>query len=212
MSKGSHMRTESPVSLLQLMRPALVSLLLFTIITGVLYPLLVTGIAQAVFPQQANGSLIAHAAGGPAGSQLVGQQFDGPHYFWGRLSATGGVPYNGAASSASNLGPLNPALIGSQGSVQVRIAALAAANAAAGVTGESLVPVDLVTASGSGLDPHISPAAAHYQAGRVAAARGISLAEVKALIAEFTEERTFGLLGEPRVNVLLLNLALDERS
>ena len=203
------MRTTATTSTLALLRPAIVALLLFTILTGVVYPLLVTGIAQIVFPAQANGSLITDAAGKQAGSRLIGQQFDGPHYFWGRPSATGPLPYNAAASSGSNLGPLNPALIGPEGSIQARIDALAAA--ATGVAVAGPVPADLVTASGSGLDPHISPAAAYYQAGRVAAVRGLPLAEVEALIAQFTEGRTLGVLGEPRVNVLLLNLALDEQ-
>jgi K+-transporting ATPase ATPase C chain len=145
------------------------------------------------------------------GSRLIGQEFSQPQYFWGRLSATGPVPYNAAASSGSNLGPLNPALIGEDGLVQSRIAALAAANTAAGVENNAPIPVDLVTASGSGLDPHISPAAAAYQAARVAALRGASVEEIEALIAEFTEERVLGLLGESSVSVLLLNLALDER-
>jgi K+-transporting ATPase ATPase C chain len=194
---------------LSLLRPALVALLLLTLLTGVLYPLLVTGIAQLVFAEEANGSLITDQAGRIRGSQLIGQQFDQPQYFWGRPSATGPIPYNAAASSGSNLGPLNPALIGPQGSVEARIAALKDADLQAGVVNHSPIPVDLVTASASGLDPHISPAAAHYQAARVAALRRLPLAEVKSMIAQFTEGRTFGVLGEPRVNVLLLNLALD---
>ena len=195
----------------QLIRPAIVALVLLTLLTGVIYPLLITGIAQVAFPNQANGSLITNAKGAVVGSRLIGQEFDQPQYFWGRLSATGPVPYNAAASSGSNLGPLNPALIGEVGLVQTRIAALKAADAAAGVVSDAPVPVDLVTASGSGLDPHISPAAAAYQAARVAALRGTAVAEIEALIAEYSESRTLGVLGESRVNVLLLNLALDER-
>ena len=206
------MRTTTTASVLSLLRPACMALLLFTLLTGVLYPLLVTGIAQVVFPAGANGSLIASAGGGLAGSRLIGQPFDKPEYFWGRPSATAPVPYNAAASSGSNLGPLNPALIGPGGSIQARIEALRAADAAVGVVNEEPVPVDLVTASASGLDPHISPAAAYYQAPRVAAARGLDVADVAALIDRYTEGRTFGVLGEPRVNVLMLNLALDGRS
>lgn len=190
-------------------RAALVALVMFTLLTGVAYPALVTGLAQAMFPGQANGSLITDAAGVVAGSRLIGQEFDRPQYFWGRLSATGPVAYNAAASSGSNLGPLNPDLIGPDGRVQARIAQLRAAEAAAGVAAHTPIPVDLVTASGSGLDPHISRAAAHYQAARVAAVRGMELADVEALLERFTEGRTFGVFGEPRVNVLLLNLALD---
>jgi K+-transporting ATPase ATPase C chain len=193
----------------QLMRPAIVALVLFTLLTGVLYPLLVTAIAQIAFPNQANGSLITSSHGKIVGSRLIGQQFDQPQYFWGRLSATGPVAYNASASSGSNLGPINPALIGPDGSIQARINALAAADAKLGIKNEAPIPVDLVTASGSGLDPHISAAAAHYQAARVAAARGMALADVEALIERYTEARTFAVLGEPRVNVLLLNLALD---
>lgn len=195
----------------QLIRPAIVALVLLTLLTGVIYPLLITGIAQVAFPSQANGSLITNAQGTVVGSRLIGQEFDQPQYFWGRLSATGPVPYNAAASSGSNLGPLNPALIGEDGLVETRIAALKAADTAAGVTNDLPIPVDLVTASGSGLDPQISPAAAAYQAARVAALRGTTVDEINALIAEHTEGRTLGLLGEGRVNVLLLNLALDER-
>lgn len=189
------------------LRPALVSLLVLTLITGVVYPLVVTGIAQVAFPSQANGSLIVEN-GELRGSALVGQPFADPRYFWGRLSATGVHPYNAfngealAGSSGSNLGPLNPALTEA---VQARIDALRAADPQA--TGP--VPVDLVTASGSGLDPHISPAAAAFQVRRVAQARGLSEAQVRELLAQQTEGRDFGLFGEPRVNVLRLNLALD---
>lgn len=189
------------------LRPALVSLLLLTLLTGVAYPLLVTGLAQVVFPQQANGSLIVRD-GQVVGSSLIGQSFDDPKYFWGRLSATGTVPYNSfnaenlTASSGSNYGPLNPALMEM---VQARIDALKAADP----TNTQPIPVDLVTASASGLDPHISPAAALYQLDRVARARGLDPAIVKQLIDQHTQGRDLGLLGEPRVNVLELNLALD---
>ncbi len=173
-------------------------LLIFTVIAGVIYPLVVTGIAQVAFPYQANGSLIA-IDGKTYGSELIGQQFAAPKYFWGRLSAAG---YNAAASSGSNYGPMNPALIEA---VQARIDALRAAD-----PGNPLpVPVDLVTASASGLDPHISIAAALYQIHRVASARRLDEVVVESLVEKYTEGRQFGILGEPRVNVLLLNLALD---
>ena len=189
-------------------RPAVVALVALTIITGVIYPLLVTGIAQVVFPFQANGSIITGADGQPVGSALIGQQFDDPQYFWGRLSATGPVPYTAfnadklTGSSGSNYGPLNPALADA---VQARIDALKAADP----TNTLAIPVDLATASGSGLDPQISPAAAEYQVSRVARARGMDVARVRELVAQHTEGRTLGILGEPRVNVLELNLALD---
>jgi len=190
------------------LRPAILMLLIFTVITGVIYPLVVTGIAQVVFPHQANGSLIVTAGGKTYGSELIGQQFDDPKYFWGRLSATGDFPYNAfnaetlTGSSGSNYGPLNPALTDM---VQARIDALKAAD-----PGNTLpIPVDLVTASGSGLDPDISVAAALYQVHRVATARGLDEVDVKALVDKHIEGRQFGFLGEPRVNVLLLNLALD---
>jgi len=188
-------------------RPAIVSLLMFTLITGVIYPLLVTGIAQVIFPSQANGSLIIKD-GQAVGSALIGQSFDDPKYFWGRISATGTFPYNAfnaenlTASSGSNYGPLNPALISM---VQARIDALKKTDPA----NTALIPVDLVTASGSGLDPHISIAAAEYQIHRVAQARGLNAADVKALVDKYTQGRQFGFLGEPTVNVLELNLALD---
>jgi potassium-transporting ATPase KdpC subunit len=180
------------------LRPAFFMLLIFTVITGIIYPLTVTGIAQVVFPHQANGSLIV-VDGKAHGSELIGQQFDDPKYFWGRPSAAG---YNAAASSGSNYGPMNSALIDS---VQARIDALKAADS----NNTLPIPVDLVTASGSGLDPHVSVAAALYQVSRVASARGVSEAEVESLVEKYTEGRQFGFLGESRVNVLKLNLALD---
>lgn len=191
------------------LRPAIGALVVLTIVTGVIYPLVVTGIAQVVFPYQANGSIITGADGKARGSELIGQQFDDPKYFWGRLSATAPVTYTAfnadtlTGSSGSNYGPINPAL---KGAVQARIDVLKAADPANRLP----VPVDLVTASGSGLDPHISPAAAEYQVQRVAKTRGLEEARVRALVAAHTEGRQFGLLGEPRVNVLRLNLALDE--
>lgn len=188
------------------LRAAVVSLLALTVITGIAYPLLVTGIAQAAFPHQANGSLVVRD-GKTLGSSLIGQTFDDPKYFWGRLSATtdsNGKPlaYNGASSYASNLGPTNPALVDE---VKGRIDALHAADP----DNQEPIPVDLVTSSGSGLDPDISPAAAAYQVKRVARARGLDEARLKALVAEHTQDRQLGFLGEPRVNVLELNLALD---
>jgi potassium-transporting ATPase KdpC subunit len=180
------------------LRPALTIFLFLTLITGVVYPLAVTGIAQTLFPHQANGSLI-HVDGRLYGSELIGQQFDDPKYFWGRPSATA---YNAAASSGSNLAPTNPVL---HEMVQARIDALKLAD-----PGNRLrIPVDLVTTSASGLDPHISVAAALYQVHRVAAARGVSEADVQSLVDANMEGRQFGFLGELRVNVLLLNLALD---
>lgn len=183
-------------------RPALVLFGLLTILTGVIYPAAVTAIAQTVFRLQANGSLIEQD-GKVIGSSLIGQPFDSPRYFWPRPSATGPVPYNAAASSGSNLGPTHPAQLDA---VRVRIAAIRQAHP--GQTGP--VPADLVTASASGLDPHISPATAEYQVSRVAKARGLSPDAVRRLVANHTEGRTLGLLGEPRVNVLELNLALNE--
>jgi len=182
-------------------RPALVILALLTLITGVIYPLAMTGLAQLLFPRQANGSLIERD-GKVLGSALIGQPFTDPKYFWGRPSATDLFPYNAAASSGSNLGPTNPAL---EKAVQARVEALLAAD-----PGNTLpIPVDLVTASGSGLDPHISVAAAQYQVSRVARLRGLSEAQLLALVEEYTTGRQLGFLGEPRVNVLNLNLALD---
>jgi len=185
------------------LRPALVSLLLLTVITGVVYPLVVTGIAQLAFPFQANGSLIVRD-GKTVGSALIGQPFDDSRYFWGRPSATSPFPYNAAASSGSNLSPTNPALISA---VQGRVDTLRSADPG----NTAAVPVDLVTASASGLDPHISPAAALYQVSRVARARRLEPDAVRALVERHTEGRFLGLLGEPRVNVLALNLALDGR-
>ena len=183
------------------LRPALVILVALTLVTGVAYPLLVTGVAQAVFPYQAQGSLITKD-GKLVGSVLIGQPFDDPKYFWGRPSATSPFPYNAASSSGSNLSPTNPDLIKA---VQGRVEALRAADPG----NTAPVPVDLVTASGSGLDPHISPAAALYQVSRVAKARKLDPERVRQLVAQHTEGRWLGLLGEPRVNVLALNLALD---
>jgi potassium-transporting ATPase KdpC subunit len=189
------------------LRPAIIVLALLTLITGLIYPLLVTVIAQVAFPAQANGSLIMKD-GQAIGSRLIGQAFDDPKYFWGRLSATGTFPYNAfnaealTASSGSNYGPLNPALLEM---VQGRIDALKAADP----DNAQPLPVDLVTASGSGLDPHISPAAAEYQVARVARARGLDVLTVRQLVAQHTEGRDLAVLGEPRVNVLELNLALD---
>lgn len=185
----------------RMLRNAAMLLLLMTVITGIAYPLLVTGLAQAVFPVQANGSLLAKD-GKPIGSALIGQPFTASKYFWGRPSATVPQAYNGTASNGSNLGPTNPALADA---VRQRIAALQAADPG----NTAPIPVELVTASGSGLDPEISPAAAQYQLARVARARGLPLAEVQALVARCTRGRQLGVLGEPRVNVLELNLALD---
>jgi len=182
-------------------RPALTMLVILTLLTGLAYPLAVTGLAQLFFPDQANGSLIVRD-GKVIGSQLIGQYFDKPEYFWPRPSATMPFPYNAAASGGSNLGPTNPALIEA---VKARVAALRAADPG----NELPIPVDLVTASGSGLDPHISPAAALYQLKRVARTRGLDENTVQTLVTHHTEGRQFGLLGERRVNVLLLNLALD---
>jgi len=183
------------------LRPALVVLALLTLLTGVVYPLLVTGVAQAAFPAQANGSLLKQGDK-IIGSSLIGQEFEDPKYFWGRLSATTPA-YNPAASSGSNLGPLNPALIAE---VKGRVDALRAADPG----NTAPIPVDLVTSSGSGLDPHVSPAAAYYQVARVAKARGVDVSRVKTLVDSHVEGRSLGVLGEPVVNVLLLNLALDK--
>jgi K+-transporting ATPase ATPase C chain len=182
-------------------RPAIVMLAIMSIITGIAYPLLVTGVAKALFPSQANGSLIEQD-GKAVGSALIGQNFADPKHFWSRPSATSPYPNNASSSSGSNQGPLNPALAEAVGA---RIKALRDADP----DNTAPVPVDLVTASASGLDPHISPAAAAYQVNRVAKARNLDPARVSALVAGATEDRQLGFLGEPRVNVLKLNLALD---
>ena len=195
------MNTQRASGLLASLRPAVVLFLLLTALTGFIYPLVVTGLAQLLFPQQAAGSLVMRN-GRALGSRLIGQSFSAPGYFWGRPSATTPQPYNGTASGGSNLGPLNPALLDA---VKPRIAALRAADPG----NEAPVPVDLVTASGSGLDPEISVAAADYQAARIARARGLAPERVRALIAQHSEGRVLGVLGEPRVNELELNLALD---
>ena len=190
--------------MLKLLRPALVLFVLLSAITGLLYPLAVTGAAQALFPAQAEGSLVLRD-GKPVGSSLIGQNFSDPAHFWGRPSATAPTPYNASASGGSNLGPLNPALADA---VKGRIEALRAADPG----NTQPVPVDLVTASASGLDPHISPAAARYQAARVARLHKLPTDRVEQLIEAHTEGPWLGLLGEPRVNVLALNLALDAMS
>jgi K+-transporting ATPase ATPase C chain len=184
-------------------RSSLILLVVLTVVTGVIYPLVITGIAQVTFPAQANGSLI-YKGGRPVGSALIGQPFDDPKYFWSRPSATSPFPDNAAASSGSNQGPLNPALAQA---VQGRVDALRAADPGS----TAAVPVDLVTTSGSGLDPHISPAAALYQVPRVARERKLDVETVRTLVERHIEGRTLGILGEPRVNVLALNLALDGR-
>jgi K+-transporting ATPase ATPase C chain len=186
----------------KLIRQIIVSLFIFSIIAGGLYPLAVTAIAQVFFPEQANGSIIMKD-NKPAGSSLIGQPFDDPKYFWGRPSATAPFPYNSASSGGSNLSQTNPDLLKQ---AQGRIAALRDADPQAA----KQVPVDLATASGSGLDPHISPAAAEYQVKRIVVARGTDESTVRSLVAKYTEDRQFGILGEPRVNVLQLNLALDQ--
>ncbi len=190
-----------PHSMPPLVRPALVFFIALSVLTGVLYPLAVTGLGQALFPDQANGSLLLRE-GRPVGSRLIGQSFSDPAHFWGRPSATGPMAYNASASSGSNQGPLNPALTEA---VKARIAALREADP----DQKAPVPVDLVTASASGLDPHISPATAAYQLPRVARARHLDPAQLQALIEQHTERPLVGVLGEARVNVLTLNLALD---
>jgi len=182
-------------------RPALVLFVLLSALTGLIYPMAVTGAAKAVFPAQAAGSLVV-LDGATVGSKLIGQNFSDPKHFWGRPSATAPQPYNGVASGGSNQGPLNPALTDA---VKARVEALRAADPG----NTAPVPVDLVTASASGLDPDISPAAARYQAARVARVRGIPVDRVNTLIADNTEGPKWGFLGEPRVNVLALNIALD---
>lgn len=187
-----------------ILRSAVVLFVYLTLLTGIAYPVVVTGIAQGVFRSQANGSLLSHADGRVIGSGLIGQSFTEPRYFHGRPSATAESPYNAAASGGSNQGPLNPALITA---VQERIAALHALDP----DPAAAIPVDLVTASGSGLDPHISVAAAHFQVARVSRVRHLDPRMVSALIESHTENRLLGVIGEPRVNVLLLNLALDKQ-
>jgi K+-transporting ATPase ATPase C chain len=187
------------------LKPAILLFTLLTLITGVIYPALVTGLTQILFPKQANGSLIIDRQGRTIGSELIGQSFSDPKYFWGRPSATSPYANNAGASSGSNLGPTNPALVDA---VKARIQALKDADPA----NHKPVPVDLVTASGSGLDPHISPAAADYQIGRIAKARHLGQDKLQELVAAHTEGRQWLLLGEPRVNVLQLNLALDHLS
>jgi K+-transporting ATPase ATPase C chain len=182
------------------LRVAFVMLVLLSLVTGIAYPLVVTAAARVAFPGRADGSLIEEG-GVVRGSKWIGQSFDDPKYFWGRLSATGPVPYNAAASSGSNLGPTNPLL---SAAVRSRVETLRAQP-----LGDAPIPVDLATASGSGLDPHVSPAAARVQIPRVATARGLEVARVASLVEAHVEGRTFGFLGEPRVNVLALNLALD---
>jgi K+-transporting ATPase ATPase C chain len=187
--------------MLRELRIALIILGFMLVLTGIAYPLATTGLAQLIFSHQANGSLITNNAG-ISGSELIGQPFSDPRYFWGRLSATAPFPYNAAASSGSNYGPSNPELLAA---IQVRLDALKAVDP----DNTQPVPVDLVTFSGSGLDPHISIAAAEYQVTRVANYRGLSVTEVELLVQRHTEGRQFGILGQPRVNVLTLNLALD---
>ena len=185
----------------RLIRPAVSLLALMTVLLGIVYPLVITGVAKVAFSRQAEGSLI-YQNGKLIGSTLIGQSFSDPKYFWGRPSATTPQPYNGLASSGSNLGPLNPALLDA-------VKANAKALHDADPDNRQPIPVDLVTASASGLDPDISPAAAHYQAARVARARNMPLASVETLIKTHERGRLFGLFGEPRINVLELNLALD---
>ncbi len=186
------------------LKTSVLMVLIFSVVTGLAYPLAITGVAQLAFPKQAGGSLIMRD-GTAVGSELIGQSFDAAEYFWGRPSATGPAPYNGGASGGSNLALGNPAQLDA---LRIRVAKLRAADPEQGAA----VPLDLVTASGSGLDPHISPAAAAYQAARVARARGLPLEEVRGLVAAATEPPQWGLLGEARVNVLRLNLALDGRN
>ena len=187
-----------------LIRPAILSMVVLTLLTGAIYPALVTGASDVLFRHQAEGSLIMKGDS-VLGSELIGQGFAAPRYFWSRASGTGPVPYNGAISSGVNYGPTNPAQLDA---VKGRVAALKAADSG----NTAPIPVDLVTGSGSGLDPEISPAAAEYQVGRVARARGLPEAQVRNLVQRFTRGRQFGILGEPGVNVLPLNLALDSLS
>jgi len=189
--------------MLSYLKPAAVMLLLLTLLTGVIYPALVTVVAQVFFADQANGSLIKDQQGQPIGSALIGQSFNDPKYFWGRPSATGPYANNAAASSGSNLGPTNPALVEA---VAARVQALKTADPG----NKAAVPVDLVTASGSGLDPHISPAAVEYQINRLSKTRHLDPNKLRDLVTQMTEARQWQLFGEPRVNVLLLNKKLDE--
>lgn len=189
-------------NMLRTIKTSIVAFLFFAILTGVIYPLLITGVAQGIFPFQANGSIIKASNGSAGGSVLIGQSFTSPKYFWGRLSATSPAPYNAATSGGTNYSVLNDALLKQ---VKDRVAALQAADPG----NTALVPVDLVTASASGLDPNISPAAAYYQVSRVARERGLSEEKVRALVQQHIESPIWGILGEPRVNVLMLNLALD---
>ena len=189
--------------MLNYFKPAVMLLLLLTVLTGVIYPLIVTAFAQLFYSDKANGSLIHDTKGQAVGSALIGQSFNQPQYFWGRASATSPYPYNASASSGSNLGPTNPALVEA---VNTRVKILQAADP----TNKAAVPVDLVTASGSGLDPHISPAAAEYQIKRVAKARNMDENKLRELVKAQMESRQWFVFGEPRVNVLQLNLALDQ--
>jgi K+-transporting ATPase ATPase C chain len=198
----AHDNLKDYLMFLKNLRTAIITLGLFTVLTGLVYPLLVTGIAQLIFPGRANGSMIQRD-GKPVGSELIGQPFSDPKYFWSRPSATSPYTYNAASSSGSNYGPLNPALLDA---VKKRVQDLRAADPQNPLP----IPVDLVTSSGSGLDPHISVAAAEYQISRVARARGMSEETVRSLVGQYTEGRQLGFLGEPRVNGLELNLALDE--
>lgn len=184
------------------LRPTIASLALFTVLCGVAYPIFSTAMLQSLFTSQAQGSLLIGKDGKPLGSELIGQNFSDPKYFWGRLSATSPYAYNASASSGSNFGSNNPALADA---VKDRVDALKVADP----NNTKPIPVDLATASGSGVDPHISPAAAAYQLARVAKARGVSIAAVQQLMEKYTQARQFGILGEPTVNVLELNLALD---
>lgn len=186
------------------LKPAVMLLVIFTVLTGVIYPAVVTALAQLLFPNQANGSLMAGSSGKTTGSSLIGQPFNSPEYFWGRPSATSPFPYHASASSGSNLGPTNPALMDA---IKVRIATLQAADP----DNHLPIPIDLITTSGSGLDPHISPAAAAYQINRVAKARHIEPEALRVLVEANTESRQWGIFGEPRVNVLQLNLALVQK-
>ncbi len=188
--------------MLSYLKPAAMMLLLLTLLTGVIYPALVTAVAQVFFADQANGSLISNQQGQPIGSALIGQSFNDPKYFWGRPSATGPYANNAAASSGSNLGPTNPTL---SEAVAARVQALKMADPG----NKTAVPVDLVTASGSGLDPHISPAAAEYQINRLSKARHLDPNKLRDLVTQMTEARQWQVFGEPMVNVLRLNLALD---